>query len=384
MDDGNFTPNPSFGALPGTAMDLDFMDELLFDGCWLETTDALDFLQPGPSSSGPADDTSRYLPYSEGTTGHLSMNLNPQQQVYQEETKNKFTENPSLVYPKIEEIQDTRTQDHQGFDPATSSGQSGGFLAQGNELGRSWWIGPTENTGHSSSVKDRLMQAIIYLKDYIKDGKALVQIWVPINSGGKQLLTTDDQPYSLDPNSKSLESYRNVSTTYHFAADEDSKEFVGLPGRVFREQSPEWTPDVLFFRSEEYPRVNHAQQYDVHGSLALPVFERGSGACLGVVEVVTTSRKINYRLDLENVCKALEVLSSFYFLFFLFPLLSCFHGSKSLILTCLAITMILVEQCLSENITIDQNVKAFFFKKCILILFNIRDTDNISSFFGLK
>lgn len=362
MDDGNFTPNPSFGAFPGTAMDLDFMDELLFDGCWLETTDALDFLQPGPSSSGPADDTSRYLPYSEGTTGHLSMNLNPQEQVYQEETKNKFTENPSLVYPKIEEIQDTRTQDHQGFDPATSSGQSGGFLAQGNELGRRWWIGPRENTGHSSSVKDRLMQAIIYLKDYIKDGKALVQIWVPINSGGKQLLTTDDQPYSLDPNSKSLESYRNVSTTYHFAADEDSKEFVGLPGRVFREQSPEWTPDVLFFRSEEYPRVNHAQQYDVHGSLALPVFERGSGACLGVVEVVTTSRKINYRLDLENVCKALEVLSSFYFLFFLFPLLSCFHGSKSLILTCLAITMILVEECLSESITIDQNVKAFFLR----------------------
>lgn len=316
MDDGNFTPNPSSGAFPGTAMDLDFVDELLFDGCWLETTDALDFLQTCPSSSGPVDDLPRYLPYSEGTTGHLSMNLNPQQQVYQEETKSKFTENPSLVYPKIEEIQDTHTQDHQGFDPATSSGQSGSFLAQGNELGRRWWIGPSANTGHSSSVRDRLMQAIVYLKDYIKDGKALVQIWVPVNRGGKQLLTTNDQPYSLDPNSKSLESYRNVSTTYHFAADEGSKEFVGLPGRVFMGKSPEWTPDVLFFRSEEYPRVNYAQQYDVHGSLALPVFERGSGSCLGVVEIVTTSRKINYRLDLENVCKALEVLSSFYFFFF--------------------------------------------------------------------
>lgn len=327
MDDGNFTSNSTFGAFPGTAMDLDFMDELLYDGCWLETTDSFDFLQSGPSSSDPVDDSSQYLPYSNSNNGHLSMNLNPHQQVYQDETKRKVTENPSLVYPKIEELHKTHIQNHQGFDPTSSSGQSGNFLIQGNELGRRWWFAPRANTGSSSSVKERLVCAIAHLKEYIKDGNTLVQIWVPVKKGGKNVLTTDDQPYSLDPSCKSLESYRNVSTTYHFAVDEDSKEFDGLPGRVFLGKLPEWTPDVRFFRSDEYRRVNYAQQYDVHGSLALPVFERGSGTCLGVVEIVTTSQKIQYRPDLENVCKALEVFSSFSAFFFFF-LLSFFIVQK--------------------------------------------------------
>jgi hypothetical protein len=39
------------------------------------------------------------------------------------------------------------------------------------------------------------------------------------------------------------------------------------------------------------------------------VFERGSGTCLGVVEIVTTTQKMNYRPELDNICKALEVFS---------------------------------------------------------------------------
>jgi hypothetical protein len=84
-----------------------------------------------------------------------------------------------------------------------------------------------------------------------------------------------------------------------------------MPGRVFLGKVPEWTPDVRFFRNDEYPRVNHAQQCDVRGTLALPVFEQGSRTCLGVIEVVTTSQKIKYLPELESVCKALEVCFSF-------------------------------------------------------------------------
>ncbi|KAL5856262.1 hypothetical protein ACOSQ3_006100 [Xanthoceras sorbifolium] len=304
MDDGNFTPNSSFGAFPDTAMDLDFMDELLYEGCWLEATDAFDFLQPGPSSSGVVkNDPSQYLPHSECTTDHLSINLNINQPVYPEETERKFSENPSSVYSKIEELNETHPENQQGF-PTTASGQSGSFLVEGHESGRRLWIAPSP----SSSVKERLMEAISLMKNYIKDGNVLVQIWVPVKRGGKQVLTTDGQPYFHDPSSKSLLSYRNVSKGYHFAADEDSKEFVGLPGRVFLGRLPEWTPDVRFFGNDEYPRVDFAQQYDVHGSIALPVFERASGTCLGVVEVITTSQKTNYRPDLENVCKALEAV----------------------------------------------------------------------------
>lgn len=48
-----------------------------------------------------------------------------------------------------------------------------------------------------------------------------------------------------------------------------------------------------------------AKQYDVRGSLALPIFERGSGTCLGVVEIAMTTHKVNYRPELEYVCQAL-------------------------------------------------------------------------------
>jgi hypothetical protein len=108
-----------------------------------------------------------------------------------------------------------------------------------------------------------------------------------------------------------LASYRDISVKYQFSAEKDSKDSVGMPGRVFLGKVPEWTPDVRFFRNDEYPRVNHAQQCDVRGTLALPVFEQGSRTCLGVIEVVTTSQKIKYLPELESVCKALEVCFSF-------------------------------------------------------------------------
>ncbi|KAK4489901.1 hypothetical protein RD792_000549 [Penstemon davidsonii] len=66
-------------------------------------------------------------------------------------------------------------------------------------------------------------------------------------------------------------------------------------------------PRRKILKREEYPRVNYAQQYDVRGTLAVPVLERGTRHCLGVVEVVLTTQKIKYRPELESVCKALEV-----------------------------------------------------------------------------
>ncbi|RVW50984.1 Protein NLP4 [Vitis vinifera] len=63
-----------------------------------------------------------------------------------------------------------------------------------------------------------------------------------------------------------------------------------------------------FLSTEEYPRVDYAQHFDVRGTLALPVFEQGSQTCLGVIEVVMTTEKSNYRPELESVCKALEAV----------------------------------------------------------------------------
>lgn len=157
-------------------------------------------------------------------------------------------------------------------------------------------------------MKQRLVQAFEHLKESTQDRDVLIQIWVPIKRGGKRVLSTENQPFSLNSKFAALKSYRSVSESYKFAAEEDSKELAGLPGRVFLKKLPEWTPDVRFFKREEYPRVNDAQRFNVSGSLALPVFERGSGTCLGVIEIVTTTQTVNYRPDLETICKALEAV----------------------------------------------------------------------------
>ncbi|KAK9287078.1 hypothetical protein L1049_015488 [Liquidambar formosana] len=305
-DDGALMLNTMFGTLSDTAMDFDFVDELLFEGCWMESSDGYDILHSSPSTSGALSAPSYYLPTLETNTGHF--NQNSHQKRHEEETeRSNFPENPPLVYPRMEELVGTQSQNWKAFQTLTPSSQYEGFLVEGSELSKRWWIGPRADPGLSSSMKERLMLVIGYLREYTKDRDVLIQIWLPVKRGGKHVLITSDLPFSLDPNCKSLANYRNVSENYQFPAEEDSKEPVGLPGRVFLGRMPEWTPDVRFFRSEEYLRIDYAQKYNVRGTIAFPVFERGNGTCLGVVEIVTTTQKINFRRELENVCKALKV-----------------------------------------------------------------------------
>ncbi|CAH8363684.1 unnamed protein product [Eruca vesicaria subsp. sativa] len=276
--DGGFSPNSSFGAFPETAMDLDFMDELLFDGCWLETTDSksLKETEEAASASTAMNDNIPFLCFGES----------PSQDKFSNEETERMIQEPFNEFE-------------------TSSEQAEKFLLEEAEVGRSWWIAP--RTSEGLSVKERLLRAISGLEEAVPDKDFLVQIWVPFQQEGKNFLTTLAQPHLFNQKYSSLAKYRHVSETYNFPADEGSTE-GGLPGRVFLQKFPEWTPDVRFFRSEEYPRIKEAQKCDVRGSLALPVFERCSGTCLGVVEVVTTTQKMNYRPELENICKALEAV----------------------------------------------------------------------------
>ncbi|XP_010515531.1 PREDICTED: protein NLP1 [Camelina sativa] len=271
---GGFSPNSSFGAFPDAAMDLDFMDELLFDGCWLQTTDSknLNQAEQSGSASTAMNDNSTFL---------------------------CFGENPSQ---DNEETENNESMNQESFNQAEK------FLLEEAELGKGWWIAPRASEGPSSSVKERLLQAISGLNETVQDKDFLVQIWVPVQQEGKSFLTTWAQPHLFNQEYSSLAEYRHVSETYNFPADEGMNDYVGLPGRVFLQKLPEWTPDVRFFRRDEYPRIKEARKCDVRGSLALPVFERGSGICLGVVEIVTTTQKMNYRQELEKMCKALEAV----------------------------------------------------------------------------
>ncbi|TVU48492.1 hypothetical protein EJB05_08130 [Eragrostis curvula] len=171
---------------------------------------------------------------------------------------------------------------------------------------RAWLFQPRQEV--DATVKERLRRALerIASMSQSQPGELLAQVWVPTVIGDRQVLTTCGQPFWLDRRNERLASYRTVSMKYQFSADESSRADLGLPGRVFVGRVPEWTPDVRYFSTEEYPRVRHARYFDIRGSVALPIFEPRSRACLGVVELVMTTQKINYNAEIENICSALE------------------------------------------------------------------------------
>ncbi|KAL3621537.1 hypothetical protein CASFOL_036449 [Castilleja foliolosa] len=263
--EGVHPPSTNLNTPSDTFMDLDYMDELLLDGCWLE-------------SNG-----------SEFSQFEHSVPISP------------F--DPLFAWPALE------SDNGNGPEPVENNSNNPVSQSENNELAeskRKLWIGPGASP---VSVMDRLIQALVHIKNRSINKDMLIQVWVPVTRDGKRVLTTHNQPFSLDVNCLRLARYRDISVNYQFVADEDSKEAVGLPGRVFMNKVPEWTPDVRFFTWDEYPRVGHAQQFDVRGTLAVPVLEQGSRNCLGVIEVVLTTQKIQYRPELESVCEALEAVN---------------------------------------------------------------------------
>ncbi|XP_050376054.1 protein NLP6-like [Argentina anserina] len=156
-------------------------------------------------------------------------------------------------------------------------------------------------------IKERITQALRYLKES-SDQHVLAQVWAPVKVGNRYVLTTSGQPFVLDPHD-GLHQYRMVSLMYMFSVDGDNDGVLGLPGRVFQQKLPEWTPNVQYYSIKEYPRLDHAQHYNVQGTLALPVFEPSGRSCIGVIELIMTSQKINYAPEVDKICKALEAVS---------------------------------------------------------------------------
>ncbi|KAL8211541.1 hypothetical protein R6Q57_005978 [Mikania cordata] len=270
MDDAVFPPNNMFGNPYESMVDFDYIDELVSDGCWLEATDRSEFINYNDSIS-VFDPVFLW---------------------------------PTLEFNNINQIpEDVQNQTADEILSKAHVGDSVGF-EESFHTTRRWWIPP--NVG----VKERLLYAIGIIKhSMLQNQNALIQIWLPENRRGNRVLSTSDQLYSLGSNCPQLSKFRNISESYCFAAGVDSKDIVGLPGRVFMGKVPEWTPDVQLFKPVEYPRVVHAQQYDVRGSVAVPIFDHDRQSCLGVIEVVMTTRKSNYTPEIEDFCKALEAVN---------------------------------------------------------------------------
>ncbi|KAH1191163.1 hypothetical protein AAZX31_20G147300 [Glycine max] len=169
-------------------------------------------------------------------------------------------------------------------------------------------ISPVENLDGYCVIKERMTQALRYFKE-LTELNVLAQVWAPVKNGNRYVLTTSGQPFVLDPHSNGLYQYRTVSLMYMFSVDGENDGSLGLPGRVFQQKLPEWTPNVLYYSSKEYPRRDHAQHYNVRGTLALPVFEPSIQSCVGVLELIMTSQKINYAPEVDKICKALETVN---------------------------------------------------------------------------
>ncbi|CAN0924254.1 Protein NLP5 [Linum grandiflorum] len=269
-------------ALTNTVMDSDYIDDFLLDSSWLEATDVSEFLgatlDNADTSAAAITSQSRN---EQGNQLSLFLDNDPSQNLVASES-------------------DDGCDDQTGFS-----------IWENGKKKRQTGARP-QNQSCTSSVRDRLTGAIGCIRDLINDKDALVQIWVPKEEMGRRVLTTHDQPFALDGGSQRLANYRDVSSIYQFPAEEESADFskviTSMPGRVFLAQVPEWSPDVQLFTSEEYPRVDHARKYNVRGTLAVPVFEQMSEACLGVIEIVTTRQGIKYQSELEKVSKALEAV----------------------------------------------------------------------------
>ncbi|KZV20231.1 hypothetical protein F511_01088 [Dorcoceras hygrometricum] len=270
-----------------STVDFDMMDQIFYDGFWVETETC-----DGSNLWQPISNHHLTSPPLEENLGNSITNSTRQDTDFLKESTgepNFFGESSFNHLPQMEE-------------DLSASGQALNHVSTALNHHSNVLAGPDRN----NSVKKRFDQAIERLKDCVRERAVLIQIWIPIKKEGRQVLITNNSSFSLDPNCKNLSEYRDVSEKYMFSADGEAGGFFGLPGRVFLKKLPEWTPDVRFFKQEEYPRVNHAYHYDVRGSLAFPVFEPGSGRCLGVVEIVTMTQKVNYLPELENICKALQ------------------------------------------------------------------------------
>lgn len=135
----------------------------------------------------------------------------------------------------------------------------------------------------------------------------IIQFWAHKMEEGRCYLQTSDQPYALGCLAKGLASLRKRCMKHRYFVDEEAKEEeLGPPGRAFRIGSPEISPDVFFYSTEEFPIRNYAVHCCLKQYFALPVFDEHIHKCVGVLELIGFSIS-----ELEHIKSALEVLSLF-------------------------------------------------------------------------
>nr|AAQ62879.1 At3g59580 [Arabidopsis thaliana]BAD93722.1 putative protein [Arabidopsis thaliana] len=157
----------------------------------------------------------------------------------------------------------------------------------------------------SHSLDEKMLKALSLFMEFSGEG-ILAQFWTPIKTGDQYMLSTCDQAYLLDSR---LSGYREASRRFTFSAEANQCSYPGLPGRVFISGVPEWTSNVMYYKTAEYLRMKHALDNEVRGSIAIPVLEASGSSCCAVLELVTCREKPNFDVEMNSVCRALQAVN---------------------------------------------------------------------------
>ncbi|GJV09108.1 NIN-like protein [Tanacetum coccineum] len=161
---------------------------------------------------------------------------------------------------------------------------------------------------HHQKLKEKI-RAALKLSTF-REERVLVQFWSPLDVGKHQLLTSIDQPFGLGVIDEGLYSYRRDSERNVFLVDkDDAEEDISPPARVFRRGLPEWTSDLHNYLAKHFPQQECAIRCNLHGYLALPVFDSTASLCIGVIEVLMSSKITDYAFEIQQVHKALKTQS---------------------------------------------------------------------------
>ncbi|XP_071702540.1 protein NLP3-like [Rutidosis leptorrhynchoides] len=178
----------------------------------------------------------------------------------------------------------------------SSQSTNSGFYPKGNTI-----------DPHYQKKQERIKAVLKLL--FFREQRVLVQFWSPQLVGKYQLLATMDQPFGLGARDEGLCSYRRDSECNPSVVEKgDDEEDTSPPARVFKRGLPEWTSDITTYSSTNFPRLECAIRCNLHGYLALPVFSSTVGPCVGVLELLMSSKYMNYTYEVQQVHKAMKTV----------------------------------------------------------------------------
>ncbi|KAL8254440.1 hypothetical protein R6Q59_032661 [Mikania micrantha] len=142
---------------------------------------------------------------------------------------------------------------------------------------------------------------------FFREQHLIVQFWSPRFDGKHLLLTTIDQPFGVGVANEQLCIYRMASEKNVFRLDTNHDEDVNPPVRAFMRGLPEWTCDLTNYNKKDFPLLDSAIRCNLHGYLALPVFDSIKGLCVGVLELLMSSNLKDFAYEVEHIHQKLKI-----------------------------------------------------------------------------